>query len=52
MTDASTLLSEVSRELARFPRLRDLLVSELDETTWRSRLAPDQWAPMEIICRL
>ena len=52
MTDASALLSEVSRELARFPRLLDLLVSELDEATWRSRPAPDEWAPVEIICHL
>jgi hypothetical protein len=52
MTDASALLSEVSRELARFPRLLDLLVGELDEATWRSRPAPDEWAPVEVICHM
>lgn len=52
MTDARALLSEVSRELARFPRSLELLVGELDEAAWRSRPAPDEWAPVEIICHL
>jgi DinB family protein len=52
MTDASALLSEASRELASFPRVLDLLVGDLDEGTCRSRPAPDEWAPVEIICHL
>jgi hypothetical protein len=52
MIDERALLSEVSRQLARFPTLLDLLVGELDETAWRSRPAPDEWAPVEIICHL
>ena len=52
MTDASALLSEASRELARFPGVLDLLVGELDEGTCRSRPAPNEWAPVEIICHL
>ncbi len=52
MTDASALLSEVSQQLARFPGLLDLLVGELDEATWRSRPAPAEWSPVEIVCHL
>jgi hypothetical protein len=52
MTGASALLSEVSRELARFPHVLDLLVGDLDEGTCRSRPAPNEWAPVEIICHL
>jgi DinB superfamily len=52
MTDASALLSEASRELARFPGVLDLLVGDLDDGTCRSRPAPNEWAPVEIICHL
>jgi hypothetical protein len=52
MTDASALLSETRRELARFSRLLELLVGELDETCWRARPEPDEWAPVEIVCHL
>jgi DinB family protein len=52
MTDPSALLSTASRELARFPRVLDLLVGDLDKGTCRSRPAPDEWAPVEIICHL
>src|SRR5712691_12374883 len=52
MTEASVLLTEVRRELARLPPLLDLLVGELDGATWRARPAPDEWAPVEIICHL
>jgi hypothetical protein len=52
MADASALLSEVSRELGRFPTVLELLVADLDEATWRARPAPDEWAPIEIICHL
>ena len=52
MTDPSALLAEASRELARLPRLLDLLTGDLDEATWRSRPAPGEWAPVEIVCHL
>lgn len=52
MTDASALLNETRRELARFSRLLDLLVGELDEATWRARPEPGEWAPVEIVCHL
>jgi len=52
LTEASVLLTEARRELAHFPALLDLLVAELDEATWRERPAPDDWAPVEIICHL
>ena len=49
MTDASDLLNESRRELARFSTLLELLVGELDEATWRARPAPGEWAPVEIV---
>jgi DinB superfamily len=52
MTDASGLLSDTRRELARFSKVLELLVSELDEATWRARPAPREWAPVEIVCHL
>ena len=52
MTDASDLLNETRRELARFSTLLELLVGELDEATWRARPAPGEWAPVEIVCHL
>ena len=52
MTDASGLLSDTRRELARFSKVLEVLVSELDEATWRARPAPREWAPLEIVCHL
>jgi DinB superfamily len=52
MTDASALLNETRRELARFPALLEGLVGDLDEATWRARPEPGEWAPVEIICHL
>ena len=52
MTEASDLLSETRRELARFSKLLEVLVGELDEATWRARPAPGEWAPVEIVCHL
>jgi hypothetical protein len=52
MPDASDLLNEARRELARFPMLLELLVGELDEATWRARPVPGEWAPVEIVCHL
>jgi hypothetical protein len=52
MIDASDLLSDTRRELARFSKVLDLLVSGLDEATWQARPAPREWAPVEIVCHL
>jgi hypothetical protein len=52
VADPSTLLSETRRELARFPTLLDGLVADLSPARWRARPAPDEWAPVEILCHL
>lgn len=52
MTDARALLAETRRELARFPAALDALVAGLDDAGWRARPAPDEWAPVEIVCHL
>jgi DinB superfamily len=52
MTDGIALLNETRRELARFSTLLELLVSELNEVTWRARPEPGEWAPVEIVCHL
>jgi hypothetical protein len=50
--DAKTLLDEARRELARLPRVLDALVGDLDEAGARMRPAPNEWAPIEIVCHL
>jgi hypothetical protein len=52
MTDPSALLHEARRELARFPALLDAMVAGLAPVGWRARPAPDEWAPVEIVCHL
>jgi hypothetical protein len=52
MTDGSVLVSESRRELARFPALLGTLLAGLDAESWRARPAPDEWAPVEIVCHL
>ena len=52
MTDPATLLGEARRELARFPALLDAVVAGLTLERWRARPAPDEWAPVEIVCHL
>jgi hypothetical protein len=46
------LLGEARRELARLPALLDALLAGLDEAGARTRPAPDEWSPVEIICHL
>jgi hypothetical protein len=50
--DPSALLSEVRRELARFPALLEAVVGGLDGESWRARPVPGEWAPVEIVCHL
>ena len=52
MTDPATLLGEARRELARFPAILDSVVGGLAPARWRGRPAPDEWAPVEIVCHL
>jgi hypothetical protein len=52
MIDHARLVIEARRELARGPALLDLLLADLDRDGWRSRPAPREWAPVEIVCHL
>jgi hypothetical protein len=46
------VLTNALTELARFPRVLDALLTGLDETAWRARPVPAEWAPVEIVCHL
>lgn len=50
--DATALLATARGELARVPPLIEGLVAGLDDAGWRARPAPDEWAPVEIVCHL
>ncbi|MBI4011147.1 MAG: DinB family protein, partial [Candidatus Rokubacteria bacterium] len=52
MTDPARLLGEARRELGRLLPALDLLVGDLDDAGWRTRPAPGEWAPLEIVCHL
>jgi hypothetical protein len=50
--DATLLLTETGRELARLLPMLDAQLGTLDEAGWRARPAPAEWAPIEIVCHL
>jgi hypothetical protein len=50
--DATALLATVRRDLARLPAALDALLSDVDDALWRARPAPQEWAPVEIVCHL
>lgn len=50
--DAAGLLASARRELARLPGLLDGMLAGLDDETARRRPAPEEWAPVEIVCHL
>jgi hypothetical protein len=52
MTDPAALVLAARRELARYPALLEALVAGLEPNGWRARPAPDEWAPVEIVCHL
>ncbi len=52
MSDPVSLLGEARRELARLVPFLDALTGDLDATTLRTRPAPGEWAPIEILCHL
>ncbi|HXJ77852.1 MAG TPA: DinB family protein [Candidatus Methylomirabilis sp.] len=51
-SDPALVLEEARRELARLPGLLEALVGDLDGAAVRTRPAPDEWAPVEILCHL
>ena len=52
MIDPAALLASARTELARLPRILDVLLADVDTTTWRERPAPTEWSPIEIVCHL
>jgi hypothetical protein len=50
--DATALLASARRDLARLPAALDALLSDVDDALWRTRPAPKEWAPLEILCHL
>jgi hypothetical protein len=52
VADPAALLAEARRALAPLPDLVETLVADLDPARWRARPAPDEWAPVEIVCHL
>jgi DinB superfamily len=50
MTD--TLLVEACRELGRLPAVLEALLAGLDASDARTRPAPEEWSPVEILCHL
>ena len=50
MSDA--LLVEARRELERLPAVLEALLAGLDEAGARTRPAPGEWSPVEILCHL
>lgn len=52
VAEPAAVLTAARRELARLPAILDGLVGDLDDTTWRARPAPEEWAPLEILCHL
>jgi hypothetical protein len=52
MHDPRDVLTSVRHELARFPGVLEVLLTDLDPAAWRARPAPAEWAPVEIVCHL
>src|SRR5499425_2730580 len=52
MHEPEDVLNGALTELAQFPRVLDALLAGLDEEGWTARPAPDEWAPVEIVCHL
>lgn len=52
MHDPHDVLANARIELARFPRVLDAMLEDLDAAAWRVRPAATEWAPVEIVCHL
>ena len=50
--DPAALLTAARAELAQMPGVLDRLLGGLDAAAWRTRPAPAEWAPVEIVCHL
>jgi hypothetical protein len=50
--DPAALLAAARADLARVPDVLVGLLGGLDATAWRTRPAPGEWAPVEIVCHL
>jgi DinB superfamily len=50
MSDA--LLADARRALEHMPAVLEALLSGLDDEAARTRPAPDEWSPVEIVCHL
>ena len=46
------LLAAARDELTRMPDALDSVLAGLDAAGWRARPAPNEWAPVEIVCHL
>ena len=46
------LLADARRALGHLPAVLDALLSGLDDADARTRPAPDEWSPVEIVCHL
>ena len=49
---SEALLADARRALGHMPAVLDALLSGLDEAAARTRPAPDEWSPVEIVCHL
>jgi len=49
---SDTLLVEARHELGRLPTVLETLLAGLDEVSARTRPAPGEWSPVEILCHL
>jgi DinB superfamily len=52
LTEPASALAASRRALTRLPDALDALVGDLDAESARIRPAPDEWAPVEILCHL
>lgn len=52
MTDRAAALAASRRELGRLIPALHALADDLDAETLRTRPAPDEWSPVEILCHL
>src|SRR5215470_165635 len=49
---SGALLTDARGALGHMPALLDALLSGLDDVAARTRPAPEEWSPVEIVCHL
>ena len=52
MHDPQEVLNNALTELARFQRVLDALLTDLDDGAWRARPAPGEWSAHVVVCHL